>query len=80
MKHYGDISQISGHDIEPVDVVTFGSPCTDMSVAGKRAGLVSHPFLLAHFSYTATSSPIRITVAAATAPTSWNLHGSASRA
>ena len=39
MKHYGDISQMDGGEIEPVDIVTFGSPCTDMSVAGKRAGL-----------------------------------------
>lgn len=39
MKHYGDISKIDGSKIEPVDIITFGSPCTDMSVAGKRAGL-----------------------------------------
>ena len=39
MKHYGDVSKISGADVEPVDIITFGSPCTDMSVAGKRAGL-----------------------------------------
>jgi DNA (cytosine-5)-methyltransferase 1 len=39
MKHYGDISRINGAKIEPVDIITFGSPCTDMSVAGKRAGL-----------------------------------------
>lgn len=39
MKHYGDINKISGADIEPVDIITFGSPCTDMSIAGKRAGL-----------------------------------------
>lgn len=39
MKHYGDISTMDGGKIEPVDIVTFGSPCTDMSVAGKRAGL-----------------------------------------
>ena len=39
MKHYGDISQMDGGLIEPVDIITFGSPCTDMSVAGKRAGL-----------------------------------------
>ena len=39
MKHYGDISQMDGAKIEPVDIITFGSPCTDMSVAGKRAGL-----------------------------------------
>ena len=39
VKHLGDISTINGADIEPVDIITFGSPCTDMSVAGKRAGL-----------------------------------------
>ena len=39
MKHLGDIHAISGAEIEPVDIITFGSPCTDMSVAGKRAGL-----------------------------------------
>ncbi len=39
MKHYGDISSMDGSKIEPVDIITFGSPCTDMSVAGKRAGL-----------------------------------------
>jgi DNA (cytosine-5)-methyltransferase 1 len=39
MKHYGDVSKISGAEIEPVDVITFGSPCQDLSVAGKRAGL-----------------------------------------
>ena len=39
MKHYGDVSKIRGSEIEPVDIITFGSPCQDMSVAGKRAGL-----------------------------------------
>ena len=39
MKHYGDISAMDGGKIEPVDIITFGSPCTDMSVAGRRAGL-----------------------------------------
>ncbi len=39
LKHLGDISKINGGEIEPVDIITFGSPCTDMSVAGKRAGL-----------------------------------------
>lgn len=39
MKHLGDINKINGADIEPVDIITFGSPCTDVSVAGKRAGL-----------------------------------------
>ena len=39
MKHYGDISAMDGGKIEPVDIITFGSPCQDMSVAGKRNGL-----------------------------------------
>lgn len=39
MKHYGDISTLKGSEIEPVDIITFGSPCQDMSVAGKREGL-----------------------------------------
>ena len=39
MKHYGDVSKLNGADLEPVDIITFGSPCQDMSVAGKRAGL-----------------------------------------
>ena len=39
MKHYGDVSTLSGADLEPVDIITFGSPCQDLSVAGKRAGI-----------------------------------------
>ncbi|QHQ62667.1 DNA (cytosine-5-)-methyltransferase [Anaerocolumna sedimenticola] len=39
MKHFGDISKLNGAQLPPVDIITFGSPCTDMSVAGKRAGL-----------------------------------------
>ena len=39
MIHLGDITQIHGYDIPPVDVITGGSPCQDLSVAGKRAGL-----------------------------------------
>ena len=39
MKHYGDVSQMHGGEVEPVDIITFGSPCQDMSVAGKRVGL-----------------------------------------
>jgi len=39
MKHLGDITQIDGAEIEPVDIITFGSPCQDLSVAGKREGL-----------------------------------------
>ena len=39
MKHYGDITKINGAEVEAVDVITGGSPCQDLSVAGKRAGL-----------------------------------------
>ncbi|HBN5038690.1 TPA: DNA cytosine methyltransferase [Listeria innocua] len=39
IKHYGDISTMDGSKIEPVDIITFGSPCQDLSVAGKRDGL-----------------------------------------
>lgn len=39
MKHLGDITKIDWFAVEPVDVVTGGSPCQDLSVAGKRAGL-----------------------------------------
>lgn len=39
MKHYGDVSKLNGAELPPVDIITFGSPCQDMSVAGKRAGL-----------------------------------------
>ena len=39
VKHLGDINNINGAEIEPVDIITFGSPCTDLSVAGKRQGL-----------------------------------------
>ncbi len=39
MKHLGDITKISGYTAPVVDVVIGGSPCQDLSVAGKRAGL-----------------------------------------
>ena len=39
MKHYGDISNMNGADVEPVDIISFGSPCQNLSVAGKREGL-----------------------------------------
>ena len=39
MKHFGDITKLSGHTLPPVDIITGGSPCQDLSVAGKRAGL-----------------------------------------
>ena len=39
MKHLGDVTKIKGAEIEPVDIITFGSPCQDLSVAGKQAGI-----------------------------------------
>lgn len=39
MKHLGSVTDICGGNIEPVDIITFGSPCQDLSIAGKRAGL-----------------------------------------
>jgi DNA (cytosine-5)-methyltransferase 1 len=39
MRHLGDITQLNGADIEPVDIITFGSPCQGLSISGKRAGL-----------------------------------------
>ena len=39
MKHLGSVTDIKGNEVEPVDLITFGSPCQDLSVAGKRAGL-----------------------------------------
>ena len=39
VKHLGSVTDIKGGEVEPVDVITFGSPCQDLSVAGKRAGL-----------------------------------------
>lgn len=39
MIHLGDITKIHGDEIEPVDCITFGSPCQDLSIAGRRAGL-----------------------------------------
>ena len=39
MKHYGDVAKMDGGKVEPVDIITFGSPCQDMSIAGRREGL-----------------------------------------
>ena len=39
MLHFGDITKISGFDAPTVDVIVGGSPCQDLSIAGKRAGL-----------------------------------------
>lgn len=38
-KQLGDVAKINGAEIEPVDIITFGSPCQDLSVAGKQAGI-----------------------------------------
>jgi len=39
VQHFGDVSKLNGAELPPVDIVTFGSPCQDMSIAGKRNGL-----------------------------------------
>ena len=39
MKHLGSVTEINGAEVEPVDIITFGSPCQDLSVAGKQAGI-----------------------------------------
>ena len=39
MKHLGSVTDINGAETEPVDIVTFGSPCQDLSVAGKQLGI-----------------------------------------
>ncbi len=39
MEHLGSVTEINGSEIPPVDIITFGSPCQDLSVAGNRAGL-----------------------------------------
>ena len=39
MRHIGDITGINGSEVEPVDIITFGSPCQNLSVAGNREGL-----------------------------------------
>jgi DNA (cytosine-5)-methyltransferase 1 len=39
VKYYGDISTLRGENLRPVDIITFGSPCVDLSIAGKRAGI-----------------------------------------
>ena len=38
-KHIGDITTLHGGDFTDIDIITFGSPCVDFSLAGKRAGL-----------------------------------------
>lgn len=39
VEHYGDINKLNGAELPPVDIITFGSPCQDMSIAGKRSGI-----------------------------------------
>lgn len=39
IEHLGSVTEIDGTKIKPVDIITFGSPCQDLSTAGKRAGL-----------------------------------------
>lgn len=46
MKHLGDITKIHGDKIEPVDCITFGSPCQGLSMAGKRLGFDDNRFVL----------------------------------
>lgn len=38
-RQLGDVTGINGAEVEPVDIITFGSPCQDLSVAGKQAGI-----------------------------------------
>ena len=39
MEHLGDITKIKGGKITPVHIITFGSPCQNLSLAGRREGL-----------------------------------------
>lgn len=39
MRHLGSVTDIHGYDIPPVDIISFGSPCQDLSIAGKQTGL-----------------------------------------
>ena len=39
MTHHGNVTKINGAEVEPVDIITFGAPCQDLNVAGKRMGL-----------------------------------------
>ena len=57
MKHFGDITKLNGADLPLVDIITGGSPCQDLSVAGKRAGLKKrcHNFETCGFEIDSTS-------------------------
>ena len=39
MPHAGDITKLSGRELAPADIITFGSPCQGLSIAGQRRGL-----------------------------------------
>lgn len=39
MKHYGDVKTLNGAELSPVDIITFGSPCQNLSIAGNRSGI-----------------------------------------
>lgn len=39
MKHLGSVTDVKGNEVEPVDIITFGSPCQDLSIAGKQLGI-----------------------------------------
>lgn len=39
IRQLGDIHALHGEDVPPVDIITFGSPCQNLSIAGKRTGL-----------------------------------------
>lgn len=45
---YTDVCKVKGNEIDPVDIISFGSPCQDLSVAGKRAGLTGSRSSLYH--------------------------------
>ena len=48
-KHIGDITTLHGGEFRDIDIITFGSPCVDFSLAGKRAGLAgAKSSLIAH--------------------------------
>lgn len=64
VQHLGDITRINGADIEPVDIVAFGSPCQDLSIiktnreglSGARSGLFKHAIRIIREMRTATNN------------------------